>query len=161
MSSAWGCQSPSRARVPPTCAPRRLLAKTTRSCTASGWDTARPVSTGSVRKASSDVTAGDAVTSLTGAFVDASVRLDAGTADDRPSVVISWPAVPIEIVRAVGLSLRIGRGGAAPTPAADAHVEGAVFPNRIRQLMEAVLAGRLGQASCVVLPRTSSADYHG
>jgi hypothetical protein len=101
------------------------------------------------------VTAGDAVTSLTGAFVDAD------TADDRPSVVISWPAVPIEIVRAVGLSLRIVRGGAAPTPAADAHVEGAVFPNRIRQLMEAVLAGRLGQASCVVLPRTSSADYHG
>ena len=47
----------------------------------------------------------------------------------------------------------------SPTPAADAHLEGMAFPNRVRQLVEAVLSGDVGQAACVVLPRTSEPDY--
>lgn len=51
------------------------------------------------------------------------------------------------------------RSSNAPTPAADAYLEGVAFPNRIRQLVEAVLSGEAGQAACVVLPRTSEPDY--
>jgi hypothetical protein len=103
----------------------------------------------------------DAIVSLTEAFADASVGLGSRALDDRRSVVISWPAVPTELVRAAGLSPMVVRGDAAATPAADAHLEGAAFPSRIRQLVEAVLAGGPDQAACLVLPRTSSADYHG
>jgi hypothetical protein len=34
-----------------------------------------------------------------------------------------------------------------------------VFPNRIRQLVQAALAGRLAQVAAIVLPRTSDPDY--
>ena len=101
----------------------------------------------------------DAITRLTTAFNDGAVRLESGGGSDRPSVLISWPAVPIELVRAAGLRPLVVRGSAAPTPAADAHLERAAFPNRIRQLVDAVLAGRAGQASGLVLPRTSEPDY--
>jgi hypothetical protein len=104
------------------------------------------------------VAAVDAITSLTLAY-EASVRLPSEAADDRPSALISWPAVPIELVHATGLRPIVVRGGAASTPGADAHLEGAPFPSRIRQLVEAVLTGRSSRAACLVLPRTSDPDY--
>jgi hypothetical protein len=107
------------------------------------------------------VAAADPIASLTSAFAAASVHGVSGAVAERQSVVISWPAVPTELVRAAGLSPIVVRGDAAATPAADAHLEGAAFPNRIRQLTEAVLTGRAGEAACLVLPRTSSGDYHG
>jgi hypothetical protein len=113
-----------------------------------------------VRMASSDVPAVDAVRQLTREFADASA-LASGAGDAREQVVISWPAVPIELVRAAGLSPVVIRGSSAPTPAADAHLEPGIFPNRLRQLVDALLAGRASEGTPVVLPRTSSADYHG
>jgi hypothetical protein len=72
--------------------------------------------------------------------------------------VISSPAVPLELVRAAGLRPTVIRGGTSPTVAGDAHLEAAVFPRRIRQLVDAALTGRLSRGA-VVLPRTSDADY--
>jgi benzoyl-CoA reductase/2-hydroxyglutaryl-CoA dehydratase subunit BcrC/BadD/HgdB len=117
-------------------------------------------SNGFVRKASSDVAGSDAISVLTGAFTDASARPAAADGNDRESAVISWPAVPIELVRAAGLTPVVVRGGAAPTPAADAHLESGAFPNRLRQMVEAVLTGRSSPEACLLLPRTSSSDYH-
>jgi hypothetical protein len=51
------------------------------------------------------------------------------------------------------------RGNAAPTPAADAHLEPRIFPSRLRHLVDAALTGRLSGAACIVIPRTSDADY--
>ncbi len=73
--------------------------------------------------------------------------------------VISWPAVPVELVRAAGLRPLVVRSDVAATPAADAVLEGVVFPRRIRTLVEALLTGQLSHAACVVLPRTSESDY--
>ena len=59
---------------------------------------------------------------------------------------VSWPSVPVEIVRAAGF--RAGRWPeepADPTPAADAHLEPGIFPSRLRQLVEDALTGRLSQ----------------
>jgi hypothetical protein len=72
---------------------------------------------------------------------------------------MSSPHVPIELVYAAGLRALIVRGGSMPTPLADAQLEPGVFPNRIRQLVELALDGRLGEAAAIVLPRTSEADY--
>ena len=47
----------------------------------------------------------------------------------------------------------------AATPAADAVLERGVFPNRIRQLLQAALTGRLAHVAAIVLPRTSDPDY--
>ena len=102
--------------------------------------------------------AADAITLLTGAYGDAAASLASGAADDRQAVVISWPAVPTELVRAAGLRPLAVRGDAASTPTADAHLENGAFPSRIRQLVEAVLCGRTGLA-CLALPRTSDPDY--
>ena len=99
-----------------------------------------------------------AITSLTDAFDDASM-CGASGATDRQAVVISWPAVPIELVRAAGLRPVVVRGGVAATPGADAHLEAAVFPSRLRQLVEAAMTGRLNHAAGIVLPRTSDPDY--
>jgi hypothetical protein len=121
----------------------------------------RPAWNGFAPKASSDVPAADAITALTDAFDDPSAPHDHGAESDRQTVVISWPAVPIELVRAAGLRPIVVRGAAAPTPRADAHLEAGVFPSRIRQLIDAVLAGRLSRAAHVVLPRTSDPDYQG
>lgn len=80
----------------------------------------------------------------------------------RLNAVISWPAVPIEIVRAAGLRPIVVRGepgGAAATPVADEHLESGIFPSRLRHLVDAALTGRLDNAACIILPRTSDPDY--
>ena len=78
---------------------------------------------------------------------------------EDPFIVASWPAVPVEIVRAAGLRAAIARGGSAPTPAADRLLEPGIFPSRLRHLVEDALAGRLAGATRVIIPRTSDADY--
>ena len=104
------------------------------------------------------VTMSAAMTTLTDAFEDSST--DGGATDHAlPVAVISWPTVPVEIIRAAGLRPVVIRGESTATPLADATLEADVFPNRLRQLVEAVLAGRLRRTACVVLPRTSDADY--
>jgi benzoyl-CoA reductase/2-hydroxyglutaryl-CoA dehydratase subunit BcrC/BadD/HgdB len=77
----------------------------------------------------------------------------------KPIVFVSSPSVPIEIVRAAGCDTQFARGSCEPTPAADAHLEPFIFPNRLRQLVEAALTGRLSHVACIVVPRTSDADY--
>jgi hypothetical protein len=77
----------------------------------------------------------------------------------EPSVVVSWPSVPVEIVRAAGFRPVIARGTAGPTPAADVHLEPRIFPSRLRHLVEDALGGRLSHAARIVIPRTSDADY--
>jgi hypothetical protein len=74
-------------------------------------------------------------------------------------VVMSSPSIPVEIVRAAGLRPEIVHGSPAETPAADVHLEPGVFPSRLRQLVEAALTGGLADTACVVVPRTSDADY--
>jgi len=100
-----------------------------------------------------------AIDTLTAAFNDAFVRLGESADHDRDVVVTSWPSVPVEIVRACRLRLVVSRGSQASTPAADAHLEPGLFPGRIRQLVDAVLAGRLAHVARVVIPRTSDSDY--
>jgi len=80
---------------------------------------------------------------------------------DRKAVVVSWPSVPVEAIRAAGLYPVVARGSVAPTPLADAHLEDGIFPARIRQLVEAALTGNLSAAARIVIPRTSDADYKG
>ena len=103
-----------------------------------------------------------AIATLTAAF-DATVTDPGYGADrDRPPVVISWPSVPIEIVRAAGLRAVFVRGGptgTATTPAADAHLESEIFPSRLRYLMDAALTGCLDRAARIIIPRTSDPDY--
>ena len=77
----------------------------------------------------------------------------------EPYVVASWPSVPVEIIRAAGFRPVIARGASDPTPAADAHLEPGIFPNRLRHLVEDALSGRLSDAARVIIPRTSDADY--
>jgi benzoyl-CoA reductase/2-hydroxyglutaryl-CoA dehydratase subunit BcrC/BadD/HgdB len=77
----------------------------------------------------------------------------------QPHVVASWPAVPVEIVRATGFRPVVVRGASSPTPAADVHLEPGIFPSRVRQLVENALTGRLAEAARIVIPRTSDADY--
>ncbi len=77
----------------------------------------------------------------------------------EPYVVASWPSVPVEILRATGFRPVFARGAADPTPAADAHLEPRIFPNRLRRLVEDALTGRLSSAARIVIPRTSDADY--
>src|SRR5687768_8993971 len=77
------------------------------------------------------------------------------------TVVASWPSVPVEIVRAADFRAVIARGSAGPTPAADVHLEPGLFPNRIRHLVDDAVSGRLADAACIVMPRTSEADYKG
>jgi benzoyl-CoA reductase/2-hydroxyglutaryl-CoA dehydratase subunit BcrC/BadD/HgdB len=79
--------------------------------------------------------------------------------EDRDAVVITWPSVPFEIIRAAGLRPVVAHGSPVPTPAADAVLEPAVFPSHHRQLVEAALTGRLAHVAAIVLPRTSDADY--
>jgi benzoyl-CoA reductase/2-hydroxyglutaryl-CoA dehydratase subunit BcrC/BadD/HgdB len=78
---------------------------------------------------------------------------------DGRGVVISWPSVPIEIVRAAGLVPIIARGGLSATPTADAYLEPGIFPGRLRMLAEAALTGRLSSAARIIVPRTSDPDY--
>jgi hypothetical protein len=100
----------------------------------------------------------DAIVALTAAFHDRSLTLAGPADDDRPVAAISSPTVPLELVRAAGLRPVVVRGSASPTVAGDAHLEAAVFPRRIRQLVDAAVTGRL-RGGAIVLPRTSDADY--
>jgi len=104
----------------------------------------------------------NAIATLTAAF-DATLTSPGYAADrDRPAAVLSWPSVPIEIVRAAGLRPIFVRGGAistASTPAADAHLEPEIFPSRLRYLVDAALTGRLDRAARIIVPRTSDPDY--
>jgi benzoyl-CoA reductase/2-hydroxyglutaryl-CoA dehydratase subunit BcrC/BadD/HgdB len=77
----------------------------------------------------------------------------------EPYVVVSWPSVPVEIVRAAGFRPVMSRGASGPTPAADVHLESGIFPSRLRHLVEDALAGRLDHAAGIIIPRTSDADY--
>jgi len=79
--------------------------------------------------------------------------------DDLPAVVLSWPAVPVEIIRAAGLRPVTTRGSLDATPAADGYLEPDIFPARLRSLVEMALTGRLSGAARIVIPRTSDADY--
>lgn len=83
----------------------------------------------------------------------------ADAARDAAAVVVSWPSVPVELIHAAGLKPVFARGRASPTPAADRVLEPALFPNRLRQLVEAALTGRLARVAAVVLPRSSDPDY--
>jgi benzoyl-CoA reductase/2-hydroxyglutaryl-CoA dehydratase subunit BcrC/BadD/HgdB len=100
-----------------------------------------------------------AIATLTAAYDSAWTGVGASPDRDRDIVVVAWPSVPIEIVRAAGLRPVVVRGSADDTAAADAHLEADIFPSRLRQLMAAALAGRLATAAGIVVPRTSDADY--
>ena len=101
----------------------------------------------------------DALATLAEAFEDCSTRHGGTTDHASPVAILSWPAVPVEIIRAAGLRPVVIRGEAAPTPLADRWLERDAFPNRLRQLVDCALAGHLRHAMCVVLPRTSDPDY--
>ena len=101
----------------------------------------------------------NAIAKLTAAFDETFTSPDNAAEHDRPPVVLSWPSVPVEIVRAAGLRPIFVRGGAMATPAADAHLEPEIFPSRLRRLVDAALTGRLSGAARVIVPRTSDPDY--
>ncbi|HEU4619237.1 MAG TPA: 2-hydroxyacyl-CoA dehydratase family protein, partial [Gammaproteobacteria bacterium] len=102
-----------------------------------------------------------AIDELTAGFEEPFRALGRDAARDRDAVVISWPSVPIEIVRAAGLRPVFARGGGDATPAADGVLEPELFPRRLHALVEAALTGRLAHAAAIVLPRTSDPDYKG
>lgn len=96
---------------------------------------------------------------LRAAFDNPFWELGHDAARDRSTVVLSWPSVPVELVRAAGLSPVFARGHGTPTPAADRVLEPDLFPNRLRQLVEAALTERLAGVAAIVLPRSSDPDY--
>ena len=96
---------------------------------------------------------------LRAAFEEPFSALGRDPARDRETVVASWPSVPVELVRTAGFSPVFARGSSAPTPAADRVLEPNLFPNRLRQLVEAALAERLAHVAAIVLPRSSDPDY--
>lgn len=100
-----------------------------------------------------------AVDELRAAFDEPFRTLGTNATRDRETVVISWPTVPIELVHAAGFSPIFARGHSAPTPTADRVLEPDLFPNRLRQLVEAALTGRLNDVAAVILPRSSDPDY--
>ena len=100
-----------------------------------------------------------AASELQRAFSDSFTALGMDRQRDQKVVVTSWPSVPAEIIRAAGLTPVIARGSSAATPDADEVLEPGVFPNRVRQLLQAALSGRLAHVAAIVLPRTSDADY--
>lgn len=98
------------------------------------------------------------ITMLTEAFNE-SHKAFGRTLEHQHVVVLSWPSIPVEIVRAAGLNPLIVRGGMTPTPSADAYLEPGLFPARLRWLVEAALSGYISSAARIVLPRTSEPDY--
>lgn len=100
-----------------------------------------------------------AIAALHSAFTDSFDALGQDRGHDRQVVVASWPSVPVEVIRAAGFTPVFACSRAGATPAADRVLEPGVFPNRIHQLMEAALTGRLDHVAAIVLPRTSDADY--
>jgi hypothetical protein len=99
-----------------------------------------------------------AIEELRAGFAEPFVALGTGAAP-AAAVVISWPSVPAELVHAAGFAPIVARSHAAPTPAAARVLEPELFPSRLRQLVEALMSGRLASVAAVVLPRTSDADY--
>jgi benzoyl-CoA reductase/2-hydroxyglutaryl-CoA dehydratase subunit BcrC/BadD/HgdB len=100
-----------------------------------------------------------AIDELRAGFAEPFWGLGQDATRDRRTVVVSWPSVPVEIVLAAGLVPVFARGRSAPTPAADRVLEPELFPNRLRQLVEAALTGRLVHVAAIVLPRSSDPDY--
>jgi benzoyl-CoA reductase/2-hydroxyglutaryl-CoA dehydratase subunit BcrC/BadD/HgdB len=96
---------------------------------------------------------------LRAAFEEPFWDLGRDAARDRATIVTSWPSVPVELVRAAGFSPVFARGRSTPTPAADRVLEPDLFPNRLRQLVEAALTERLAGVAAIVLPRSSDPDY--
>jgi hypothetical protein len=135
------------------------LDRTMHSSMVSGWDTARQPSRSFELTGSSEAMATSAIEKLTAAFDENFTNRVHAAEGEGPAVVLSWPSVPIEIVRATGLRPVVARGDSAATPAADAHVERGIFPSRLKHLMDAALAGRLSHAARLIIPRTSDPDY--
>jgi len=100
-----------------------------------------------------------AINELRAGFEEPFWALGRDAARDRETVLISWPSVPIELVRAAGLAPVFARGRSTPTPAADRVLEPDLFPNRLRQLVEAALTNCLADIAAIVLPRSSDPDY--
>src|SRR5688572_18210434 len=100
-----------------------------------------------------------AIDELRAGFEEPFWELGGAAARDRETVLLSWPSVPIELVRAAGFLPVFARGGSTPTPAADRVLEPDLFPNRLRQLVEAALTDRLADVVAIVLPRSSDPDY--
>jgi hypothetical protein len=100
-----------------------------------------------------------AIATLTAAFNGTLTTYGVLRDRDVPAVVISWPSVPIEIIRVAGLRPAVARGSVTPTPAADAHLEPDIFPSRLRCLVEGALTGHLFHVPRIIIPRTSDADY--
>jgi benzoyl-CoA reductase/2-hydroxyglutaryl-CoA dehydratase subunit BcrC/BadD/HgdB len=100
-----------------------------------------------------------AIATLTAAFENTFTTRSLLSDHDVPAVVLSWPSVPIELIRAAGMRPVIARGNSTSTPAADAHLEPDIFPSRLRRVMEAALTGSLSRAARIVIPRTSDPDY--
>ena len=101
----------------------------------------------------------NAIDELRAAFEEPFWALGRDAARDHETVLMSWPSVPVELVRAAGFSPVLARGGGTPTPAADRVLEPDLFPNRLRQLIEAALTERLADVAAIVLPRSSDPDY--
>jgi benzoyl-CoA reductase/2-hydroxyglutaryl-CoA dehydratase subunit BcrC/BadD/HgdB len=100
-----------------------------------------------------------AIDELRTAFDEPFWTIGRDAARDRGTVVISWPSVPVELIRAAGFAPIIARASHAPTPAAERVLEPDLFPSRLRQLVEAALTGRLANVAAIVLPRSSDPDY--
>jgi hypothetical protein len=100
-----------------------------------------------------------AIAELRAAFDDPFLTLGGDASRDRATVLMSWPSVPVELVHSTGFLPAFARGRSTPTPAADRVLEPDLFPNRLRQLVEAALTGRLAAVAAVVLPRSSDPDY--
>ena len=90
-----------------------------------------------------------AIDELAAGFDEPFARLGRDADADRGAVLISWPAVPVELVRAAGFRPVVAHGSARPTPAADGVLEPELFPARLRQLVEAALTRRLGQVAAI------------
>ena len=100
-----------------------------------------------------------AIADLTEAFSERFGQLGRDRTADRAAVVISWPSVPAEIIRAAGFDPVVAIGSAAATPAADAVLEADIFPRRLHHLVEVALTGRLTDVAAIIFPRTSDPDY--
>ena len=99
------------------------------------------------------------VAALTAAFEQTDIAAERVAKQKGRAVVVSWPVVPTEIIRAAGLVPIVARGGAAGTSPADAYLEQGIFPGRLRRLAAAALSGRVSSAARIIVPRTSDADY--